>query len=485
MTGICSELEPKKVFRFFEEISRIPRGSGNEKAVSDYLVSFARSKGLEVIQDAALNVIIKKPGTPGYENAPAVIVQGHMDMVCDKNKATIHDFEKDPIKLKIEGDMLYADGTTLGADDGIAAAYGLALLDSDEYPHPPLEILMTVEEEVGLCGAAALDPDNLKGRLLINLDSEDEGMILSGCAGGSRTTHFLPAAWEDCPEGTVSYRIGISGLKGGHSGGDIHEYRGNSNKLMGRLLDDILNSINVSISDINGGQKSNAIPREADAVVAVKPGEEKGLFGIAEKWDGIFKNELRASDPGVSVAVEKLGSEVKRVFSHETAVKAVKSLLLIPDGVRTMSMEIKGLAESSSNLGIVSTGDDGITFESAVRSSVRSLKYYILKQSRVIAELLGAEFTMSSDYPEWQYNPGSPLLSLASRIYREKFGKESETIAVHGGVECGIFKEKLPGIDMISIGPDMYDVHTPDEHLSISSTARTWEYILEILKQIK
>lgn len=480
-----SQLKPQKVFQYFEEISKIPRGSGNEKAISDYLVNFAKTHGLEVIQDSAMNVIIKKGPTPGYENAPTVIIQGHMDMVCEKNKDTIHDFEKDPIQLRVVDDMLYATDTTLGADNGIAIAYALALLDSEDIPHPPIEVLMTVEEETGMGGAMAADPSHLQGSILINIDSEEEGKLLVSCAGGIRTRQILPILWESPKAGWIPYAIRIRGLKGGHSGMEIDKERGNANKLMGRILNDLSDAFAFGIAEINGGSKMNAIPRECDAVLCIDPNNIQLLENKVSGWDQIFKNELRVSDPEVTVKLEKMQSLPAKVFSKETADKAIASLVLIPNGVQSMSMDICGLVESSTNLGVVVTDEKEIRFESAIRSSVRSLKYKILDEAKMIAKILGCELVADSDYPEWAYNPDSKIRPLFQKVYKEMFGKESEIIAIHAGVECGLFKEKMEHLDMISFGPDLYDVHTPNEHLSISSTERTWEYLLAVLKEIK
>jgi len=485
MKSITDGLTPEPVFKYFEEISKIPRGSGNEKAASDYLLNFAKSRNLEVVQDSAMNIVIKKPATSGYENSPTVIIQGHLDIVCDKNKSKEHDFEKDPIELRIEGDMLYANGTTLGADDGIAIAYALALLDSKDIPHPPLKVLMTVEEEVGLNGATALEAKYLEGDMLINIDSEEEGKLLAGCAGGLRTRQLVPALWEIPKEGLVPYNISIRVLKGGHSGGEIDKGRGNSNKLMGRVLDNLSREVVCFLSEVSGGFKMNAIPREADAVVLISPDDEGKLFDIIEKWDKTFKDELKASDPGVTVSIKKLDHKVDRVFSKETMKKVIASLVLIPNGIQTMSMDIQGLVESSTNLGVVTTTDTEVTFESALRSSIRSLKFSILNQARMVADSLGVSLTTDSEYPEWEYNPDSKLREIFKRVYKNMYQSEPEVIAVHGGVECGLFKKKNPKLDMVSFGPNMYDVHTPDEHISISSIKRTWEYLLEVLKEVK
>ena len=485
MDYVTNNLYPGDVFKYFEEISMIPRGSGNEKAVSDYLVNFAVSHNLEVAQDNALNVIIKKPGTAGYENSSAVIIQGHMDMVCDKNNDKIHDFERDPIELRVLGDMLYASDTTLGADNGVAVAYSLALLASDDIAHPPLEVVATTGEEVGLCGAGALDMSIFKGKYLINLDHGEEHKFVAGCAGGVRVKISVPIAWEDVPDGFVSYLIRINGLKGGHSGGEIDQGRGNSNKLMGRVLNGLNSSLDIYINKISGGLKTNAIPREAEAVVFVNASVTDKFMDEIKAWEDLFKREFRASDSGVCVTAESRESCANKVFSCETAGKAIASLVLIPNGIQSMSMEIKGLVESSISLGIVKTEDEFVTFESAIRSPLKILKQSILEQCRKLADILGGDFGLYSDYPGWEYNADSKLISMAKDIYKKMYDEEPEIVATHGGVECGIFKDKMPGLDMVCFGPDMYDIHTPNEHLNIPSTGRMWDFFIEVLKEMK
>ncbi|MBZ4663453.1 MAG: aminoacyl-histidine dipeptidase [Caloramator sp.] len=486
MADVLRGLEPQLVFEYFEEISKIPRGSGNEKAISDYLVDFAKKHNLEVIQDKALNVIIKKSGTKGYENAPTVIIQGHMDMVCEKNKDTRHDFERDAIQLRLDGDYIYANGTTLGADNGIAIAYALAILSSNDIPHPPIEVLLTVEEETGMGGAMALDGSNLKGKMLINIDSEEEGKLLVSCAGGVRTTHKVKANLVDADKNKAAYTISIRGLKGGHSGMEIDKGRGNANKIMGRILDDLSKALNFDLVEINGGSKMNAIPRECDATILINENHLQKLQDKINEWDKILKNELRSSDANVNVFVSKIDKEINKCFDEDTKNKVIASLVLIPNGIQTMSMAIDGLVESSTNLGVVETKENEILFQSAVRSSVRSLKYNILNQAKKVAEVIGAELVADSDYPEWQYDPDSKLRQLFMDVYKRMFGKDAEIVAIHAGVECGLFKEKLgEDVDMISFGPNLYDVHTPDEHISISSVKRMWDYLLAVLKEIK
>lgn len=473
------------VFHYFTEISKIPRGSGNEQAISDYLVRFAQDRDLEVIQDEALNVIIKKPATTGYEIVPAVIIQGHMDMVCEKNQDTIHDFEKDTLQLRIIGDMLYATDTTLGADNGIAVAYALALLASDELSHPALEVVITTEEETTMNGALAVNASHFAGKIFINLDSEEDGKLLVSSAGGVHVTQVLPIEWTPAPKGELAYCIRVGGLKGGHSGISIDKGRGNANKLLGRVLHDLSLTYPFSIQQINGGLQSNAIPREAEAVVLIRPEDVEKVMGKIVEWDAVFKNELQLSDSGVSIDFEKMESSSTTVFSETTKDKAITSLVLLPDGVQGMSQGIEGLVESSTNLGVVTTTNTDIQFENEIRSSIKSMKTSLVTEVKMIAELLGCTVLIDADYPEWAYAPESKLRKLFEATYREKYGKEIEVIAVHAGIECGVFIEKIPGLDAVSLGPDMYHVHTPDEHVSIPSTINNWEYFTYTLKRMK
>ncbi|KMY48527.1 aminoacyl-histidine dipeptidase [Peribacillus loiseleuriae] len=483
MFQTVEQLIENPVFYFFKEISNIPRGSGNEKKISDYLTGFARERSLEVVQDKAFNVMIKKPATKGYENAPTVILQGHMDMVCELNKGTVHDFEKDPIELRIESDMLYANGTTLGADNGIAVAYMLALLDADHIAHPALEVVITTEEETTMGGAIAVDPTHFTGEIFINLDSEEEGKLLVSSAGGICGKLSLPINWETAPEYTGSYRLSIGGLRGGHSGMEIDKERGNANKLLSRILYDLSNEIAYHLSEINGGLKPNAIPREAEAILVIELEAAEKLTMKIDEWNRMLKNELQASDQEVYVKLEK-AAFAEKVFSKETTERVVQAIMLTPTGIQSMSMDIKGLVESSTNLGVITTSDSEVCFQNEIRSSVRSLKEQILNQVNVIAQTLGGKVETSGNYPEWAYNSNSAIRELFKKVYERKYGKKAEIIAIHAGIECGVFTEKIPGLDAISFGPDMFDVHTPNEHLSIPSTIRTWEYLLAVLEEM-
>ena len=482
---VLEELQPYEVFKYFEDITQIPRGSGNEKAISDYLVKFAKDLDLEVIQDQANNVIIRKSASKGYENSKGVIIQGHMDMVCEKNKETEHDFEKDPLKLRIVGDNIYATGTTLGADNGIAIAYGMAILAGD-YEHPALELLVTTDEEVGMSGAIALDGKNIKGRTLLNVDSEVEGEFLVSCAGGARNTIRVDVDWTQTPEDKVTYELRIKGLRGGHSGMEINKERGNSNKLMGRLLNEISKEVEFDIALINGGSKNNAIPREAETLVVLDEKDVAKVNEIVLKVEKEIKAELRVQDPNVVVEMELEEAMPLEVFSKETMKKVIMALQLIPNGVEVMSMDMEGLVQTSTNLGVVTTTNEAVSFDSATRSSVDSQKWAFIDKIQNVADAIGAKLEVSSSYPSWEYNPESEVREIAKKVYKDMTGNEAKLVAIHAGVECGLLSEKVEeGLDMISFGPNMADVHTPDEHVSISSTKNVWEFLIALLKALK
>ena len=478
---MLADHEPKNALKYFERISRIPRGSGNEKAVSDYLVAFARERGLWVHQDRALNVIIKKPGTGGLENAPAVILQGHMDMVCEKNADTAHDFLKDPIRLVVDGDFLRAEGTTLGADNGVAVAMSLALLDSFDIPHPPLEVLITTREEVGLLGAAEVDGDLFQGRILLNMDSGEEGFFIVCCAGGGRVDLSYPPEYCDPPAGHVAKTLRIRGLKGGHSGVDITKERGNSNRLLGRTLRILRSGFAVQFRDINGGSKENAIPREAEAVIAFDGARAGELAEEARRIERIFRREYALSDGDLELRLEDHDGDPGKVFTRSLCDRIVSALLLLPNGVQAMSLALEDLPETSLNIGVVTTTGDGIVVSSGIRSSVGSRRDMMLDQINVIAEATGATVRVSGLYPAWEYNEKSVLRERAMRVFERMSGRKAVIRGTHGGLECGIFHEKIDGVDIVSFGPDIHDMHTPGERMSISSFGRTWDFLLRLL----
>jgi len=482
--------EPQAVIRNFEKISAIPRCSGNEKAISDFLVQFAKDLGYEAFQDKVWNVIIKKPATEGYENLDPVIIQGHMDMVCEKNKATDHDFCTDPLKLVVEGNILRAKGTTLGADDGIAVAYCMAILEDKTLSHPPLEMLITTQEETGLVGAMKLEGKKLTGRTLINIDGEEEGVFLVSCAGGVRTKLSLPIKRKKKKnKEDITMELSITGLRGGHSGADIHKGRGNANKLMGRLLYDLKRKMKFSLYAIEGGAKMNAIPRECTAIV----GFEKNNLELAKKQiKKIEKNigiEFKKTDPDFKILlndVKQLPEEKALPLKKSVKNKIIHILLNIPNGINTMSKDIEGLVESSNNLGVITFEKDTIWFENSTRSSVESKKIEINRRLEELANYTGCGFQNDSDYPGWKYREDSNLREHMKRVYQELYHKEPIVEAIHAGLECGLFLDVISDdLDMIAIGPNMHDVHTPDEHLELDSAARVYNFLIETLKRMK
>ncbi|SHK53699.1 aminoacyl-histidine dipeptidase [Paramaledivibacter caminithermalis] len=484
MERILKNLTPESVFSHFEDLTRIPRGSGNEKEVSDFLVKFAKKLGLNVIQEECLNIIINKPATKGYENAPRVILQGHMDIVCAKREDLEFDFEKDPIPLVLENDIIKTKGTTLGADNGIAIAMIMAILESNEIPHPPLTALFTVSEETGMDGVIKLNPDNISGDILINIDSEEEGIALSSCAGGVNNLIHLPIDWEFPNASKSAYKISIRGLLGGHSGMEIDKNRGNAIKLLGRILDSINREFNIDIANISGGEKMNAIAKIADAIILIDAENKEKLENIITNYNKVFSNEFKTADPDIKVFLDKV-EKPNKVFSKKTKKSLISILRLIPNGVQTMSADIKGLVESSNNIGVLTTSENKISFSSSVRSSIKTLKIEINNRIQNICDLTGANMELIADYPEWEYKVNSPIRDLMQDVYRDMYGKELKVDAIHAGLECGLLKEKVGDIDMISIGPNLYDAHTPNEHLSVSSTKRVFDFLCKVLKRIK
>lgn len=481
---VCEQLEPKKVFAYFEDISRIPHGSGNTKAISDYCVDFAKAHGLTYVQDGDNNVVIFKDASAGYENSEPVIIQGHLDMVCEKEEGVAIDFEKDGLKLQIDGDFLKAEGTTLGGDDGIAVAYALAILDDDTLGHPPLEVVFTVDEEIGMLGAESMDLSMLKGRKLLNIDSEEEGIFLASCAGGLQAVCEIPVDRVDA-EGVI-YEVKVTGLQGGHSGVEIDKERGNAVSLLGRALDVLGREHSFAIAQMEGGLKDNAIPREAVAVIlAESETAGEGLCAGLEKLDLEFKKEFQASDAKVAVTCRKLGSGRKSVLHGSAASKVLFFLRMMPNGVQHMSMDIAGLVETSLNAGIMKLTEEMFSVCFAVRSSVTSRKAEVAGRLTFLTEFLGGEVAINGDYPAWEYKADSALRGLVEETYRDLSGEEAKIEAIHAGLECGMFSGKIPGLDCISFGPNIYDIHTPKERLSISSAQRTWKLIVELLKRLK
>lgn len=479
--AVLEELEPQEVFHYFEEISQIPRGTFNSKAISDYCVKFAQDRGLEVIQDELNNVIIKKPGTEGYEESEPVIIQGHVDMVCEKTEVSDHDFMKDPLDLYVEDGFVKARDTTLGADDGIAVAIALALLDSDDIPHPPLEAVFTVDEEVGMGGAGGIDLTPLKGKMLINLDSEDEGTIIAGCAGGLSFCMNLPIGRKqvtgDCLEVT------IRGLKGGHSGMEIDQQRGNANKLAGRLLNRLNQNMDISLADIQGGAKDNVIPSSCKFTIVVHDSVKAEM--IIENMTNIWKQEFGEDEPELDVVVTKTENAEKSVMSDMDMKKVIFFINNCQNGVYGFSRSLKGLVETSDNLGIVGTEENKVTFVLLIRSSVSSRLEEVKEAFVSWAEFLGGTFELSGAYPAWMYKENSRIRPIVAEVFEKVYGKVPNISTIHAGLECGLLSGKKPELDCVSFGPRMYDIHSVNERLDIASTWRMWNIIKEVLKECK
>ncbi|AGT43976.1 aminoacyl-histidine dipeptidase [Treponema pedis] len=473
--------EPKNVFNWFYEISQIPRGSGNEKAISDFLVKFAKERNLEVYQDTAMNVIIKKNGTKGFENSPAVILQGHMDMVCEKETSSNHDFLKDPIKFVIKGDMLYADKTTLGGDDGIAVAYALAILDSKDIPHPPLEVLITTEEETGMGGAMAVTGEHFSAKRLLNIDSEEEGVFLVSCAGGANL-HISFKIETEKVKGTA-VKISVTNLLGGHSGIEIKNQRANAIKILGRILSQIKKTEKINIIEIEGGSKHNAIAKESYAVVASENVES--VLKIIETVTADLKAEYRTADKLLTVTACKTQTEKNVMFTKQLSDNLIDFMMIVPDGVRYRSLDIPGLVQTSLNNGILKEKNGKLEFTVSVRSSVKSALDETCEIIRIQAERTNAEFEKVSEYPAWEYNPDSPIRDKAIAAYKKITGNEPKINAIHAGLECGLLGKAIKGVDAISFGPNLYDVHTPNEHMDIPSVERTWKFLLAYLEELK
>ena len=474
---ILEGLKPEKVFYYFEEISQIPRGSGNEKQISDYLYNLAISKGWEAIQDEHLNIIIKKPASKGYENAPAVMLQGHMDMVCEKNEGVEHDFEKDPIKLRIKDGYIYATDTTLGADNGIAVSMALSVLDSVQ-EHPALEVLITTDEEKGMTGAHNLDGSLFKSKYLLNLDSEEEGVFTSGCAGGSQIDFKIPVKFQNTKG--KAFKISVKGLSGGHSGVDIHKEKGNANKILGRILYDLIDD--VELSSIGGGSKTNAMPREANAVVTTDNLDK--VSKKLNKWNEILKNEYTFTEPNVMVTLTDLNKEVFPL-EKEIYKKTAALINLIPVGVLSRSTAID-LVISSNNLGVITMDEKCITLFNHPRSSVETLLTEgFIPAMEQLASILDVECEQGSHYSGWEYAKESEIRDICIETYRDMFKKEPVVGAIHAGLECGLLMDKIPGLDAISMGPDGYDAHSPNEHVSIGSVGNIYNLLCEILKRMK
>ncbi len=483
-----TELKPAKVFEYFALLSSVPHGSGNMKPIADICENFARERGLECIRDAADNIIIKKPGTAGYESSEPLILQGHLDMVCAKDPDCEKDMATEPIELYVDGDYLRARGTSLGGDNIIAVAMIMAILDSDDISHPPIEAVFTVDEEVGLLGAAALDFSLLNGKRMINLDSEEEGVFTVCCAGGVRVNATIPLNFEDIPEGYVAYKITVSGLMGGHSGVDIDKGRESANRLIIRFLKKLGEDLSFLLCALEGGQLDNVICPEADAVIAFENNDEniKKLMSEASAYDAIFKNELAAGDCGVTVTAEVCELPACGVVPNDTD-RLLMALNVLPYHIQRMSRDFEGLVQTSLNMGVLKLTDSSLKFSYSVRSSIASEKHDLVDKIFSVLHLAFPNSTIDlhGDYPSWEYKRDSELREVIMSAYTETTGKHGIVAGTHGGLECGIFSESIKGLDCVSMGPDLAEVHSPRERLDIPSVERLWVLMKDILKRLK
>lgn len=480
---LSEDLYPQRVFYYFEQIAAIPHGSRNTKAISDFLVNFAKEHNLVWYQDENNNVVIVKEASAGYEAAEPIIIQGHMDMVCEKEKGVDIDFEKDGLKLYIDGDFLKAEGTTLGGDDGIAVAYALALLDSQEIAHPKLEVVITVDEEIGMLGADAIDLSMLTGHTMLNIDSDVEGSFLTGCAGGMAVNVTLPI--KRVMQSGEKVALTITGLEGGHSGSEIDKEHGNANILMGRLLRALFEETPFGIISLAGGLKDNAIPRECVTELLVPQENVNLVKEIADKLDIELKKEFMTADPSVCIEFEDLGKKEESILDFGSVSRVIFYLRSVPNGVQHMSQVMHGMVETSLNLGIMELKEDALHTVTSIRSSVGTRKADLLDRVTAIVELLGGEAEVEGDYPAWEYKQDSSLRPQIAKVYKQLYGKDPVFETIHAGLECGLLSEKIKNLDCVSFGPDNFDIHTPKERLSISSTGRVWDFIVEFLRQAK
>ena len=488
-------LYPERVFYYFEKLTEIPHGSRNTKQISDYLVSFAKEHELKYYQDESNNVIIVKEATAGYENADTIIIQGHMDMVCEKENGCNIDFTKDSLDIFIDGEFVKANGTTLGGDDGIAVAYALAILESKEIAHPKLEVIITVDEEIGMLGARDLDTSDLTAKRLINIDSETEGILYVSCAGGVRAECDIPVAYEDAADwvadgaidvqnGSVCFEVKISGLAGGHSGVEIHKQHTNAIRLLASLLSHASGAADFRLVSFSGGGKENAIPKEAKAVVSVRSCDATTFEQSIKESAAVWMQEISATEPHAKIELEKTDIAADKVLNSHSTANVIYALWLSPDGVYKMSQEIKGMVQTSLNLGTAYLDTDKLVYKYLIRSNTAAGKKLLLERVTTFAKHLSGKVVTMSDYPAWEYKSDSQLRKICVDSFTNVYGHEPEVTSIHAGLECGILAGKMPGVDMISFGPTLESVHTPDECMDVASVERTWEYLLEILKSL-
>ena len=474
-----SGLEPQPVFTYFEKLCSYPHGSGNTKQISDYLVSFAKENNIRYVQDDLNNILLFGEGTCGYEDHAPVIIQGHMDMVCEKDADCPIDMEKDGLDIAHDGTYVFAKGTTLGGDNCIAVAYAMALLADKSIPHPPLEVIITVDEETGMDGAAGIDLSALKGRTMLNVDSEEEGIFTVSCAGGARANLLLPvkrhAVYGPC------VKLTVEGLQGGHSGVEIHKKRANANKVMGEFLSRVQQLMPVCITKLEGGAKDNAIPRSCQVTLVALGMYIERINDVAEQLQKEIREQF--DEPDAIIRGDDVDALGGNALTTESSSQVIAMLNAAPNGVQSWSEDIEGLVQTSLNLGVV-TLDKELSLTWAVRSSVNQEKTDLLARLKELADFYNAEYFVRGEYPAWEYKKDSALRDTMVRVYKDMFGEDAQIVAIHAGLECGLLSEKLPGLDCVSFGPNMKDIHTSRERLEIASTKRTWEFLLEILKAL-
>ncbi|HUK14480.1 MAG TPA: aminoacyl-histidine dipeptidase [Thermoanaerobaculaceae bacterium] len=487
MPSPLDKLEPRLIWKHFDAIRQIPRPSKHEERVAQHVVGWARGKGLEVARDAAGNVIVRVPASAGHEKAPVVVLQGHLDMVPEKNSDVEFDFDKDPIQVRVVDDFVYATGTTLGSDNGIGVAAAMAVADDPGVVHGPLELLFTVDEETGLTGAMQLDASLIRGKTLLNLDTEEEGALYIGCAGGADTHATFAIARKDTRAGTMALKIAVRGLRGGHSGVDIHENRGNALRFLLRALNAVReHGLRFALVSIEGGSKHNAIPREADAVIRIAPHNEASLRVVVEGVGKLLKEEYHEIDANGRIEVTRVADSAKnrQVWRPGDANRVINALLAVPHGVLAMSRAVPGLVETSNNLAVVITEPDKVRVTTSSRSSVMPSLKATTEQLAAIFRLGAAKVELHDGYPGWKPNPGSPVLKTVERVYQREFGAKPVVKAIHAGLECGLLGERCPGMDMVSLGPQIESPHSPDERVKISSVGKFYQLLKATLKEL-
>jgi len=480
--ALLEALEPKTFWSYFLELSKIPRGSKNEAEAAAWVADQAKALGCEVERDEVGNVIIRKKATPGKEGRPTTCLQAHVDMVCEQNEGTGHDFTKDPIRVRMDGDLLRATGTTLGADNGIGVAAALAVLASKDIAHGPIEVLITIDEETGLTGANGLQPGRLKAKYLLNLDSEEEGYLTIGCAGGEDTIVTRKLTRAAAPAGSRAYRLKVFGLKGGHSGIDIHAGRGNAIRILAQVLDALKPAFSFALAGIKGGNKRNAIPREASAQILLEPAKEQAFKAALAEHEAHWRAALGAFDPGLHLALE--AGEGTQVMSGAEADALVHLLLALPHGVEAMSPDIPGLVQTSTNLGVIETREHEVEVNLLTRSSINASRTALSERIAATCALGGFESHVTGGYPGWKPEPKASLVRIVNETNQKVFGKPLEIMAIHAGLECGLIGEKYTEMEMVSFGPSMWDVHTPDEHVSVPSVGNFWKLLVAVLETV-